>query len=74
MTGVQTCALPIFSASTVAVGPVVKSKLDGWSGALDSGELWRHGVRRDAALAGDFFRGSRVTIDWAKRELVFERK
>jgi hypothetical protein len=59
---------------TVAVGPVVKDKLDGWAGALESSELWRHGVRRDAALAGDFFRGSRVTVDWAKQELVFERK
>jgi hypothetical protein len=56
----------------VSVGPVVKDKLVGWSGAFDSAELWRHGVRRDGALSNDFFRGWRVTIDWAKRELLFE--
>ncbi len=56
----------------VSVGPISKDKLDGWSGALDSSELWRHGVRRDALLAGDFFRGWRVTIDWEGRALVFE--
>ena len=62
------------SVSTVAVGPVVKDKLDGWSGAFDSTELWRHGVRRDAALGGDFFRDWRMTVDWEKQELVFERQ
>jgi len=56
----------------VIVGPISKDKLQGWSGGLDSSELWRHGVRRDAALSGDFLRGWRVTIDWAKRDLVFE--
>ena len=62
------------SVSAVAVGPVVKDKLDGWSGAFDSAELWRHGVRRDAALGSDFFRDWRMTVDWEKQELVFERK
>ncbi len=57
---------------TIAVGGVVKDNVRGWSGALDSAELWRHGVRRDALLAGDFLRGRRVTIDWRARELVFE--
>ena len=57
---------------TVSVGPVVLEKVNGWSGALDSAELWRHGVRRDALLSSDFLRGQRVTIDWGKRELVFE--
>jgi hypothetical protein len=55
---------------TVAVGPLVEGKLDGWRGALDSSELWRHGVRRDALLSHDFFRGRRVTFDWGARELV----
>ena len=56
----------------VTVGGIARDKLAGWSGALDSGELWRHGVRRDALLSHDFFRGRRVTIDWDRRELVFE--
>jgi hypothetical protein len=57
---------------TVLFGPVVGDRLAGWSGALESSELWRHGVRRDALLSHDFFRGRRVTIDWEKQELVFE--
>jgi hypothetical protein len=57
---------------TVAVGPLVRDKVRGWSGALASGELWRHGVRRDGLLGGDFLRNASVTIDWEKRELVFE--
>jgi hypothetical protein len=58
--------------ATVTVGPIVKDKVAGWSGALDSTELWRHGVRRDALLSSDFLRGRRVTIDWEKQELVIE--
>jgi hypothetical protein len=57
---------------TVALGPIVEDKVPGWSGALDSGELWRHGVRRDALLSHDFFKGKRVTYDWAAHDLVFE--
>ncbi|HYM80688.1 MAG TPA: tetratricopeptide repeat protein [Candidatus Limnocylindria bacterium] len=57
---------------TVSVGPVVEIKVQGWSGALDPGELWRHGVRRDALLSHNFFRGKRVTLDWNAQELVFE--
>lgn len=60
------------SVPSVTVGPLVRDKVRGWSGALDSGELWRHGVRRDAILAGEFFRGRRVTIDWERHELVVE--
>lgn len=56
----------------VSVGAVVKDKVPGWSGAFDSSELWRHGVRRDGLLSHDFFRGRRVTIDWQAHELVFE--
>jgi hypothetical protein len=29
-------------------------------------------VRRDALLSSDFLRRQRVTIDWDRRELVFE--
>ncbi len=56
----------------VTVGEIARDRLAGWSGALDSGELWRHGVRRDALLSHDFFRDRRLTIDWERRELVFE--
>ena len=56
----------------ITVGPVAQDKIQGWSGALDSAELWRHGVRRDALLAGDFFRDWRVTIDWQAHELAIE--
>ena len=56
----------------VSVGPLARDKVPGWSGALDSGELWRHGVRRDAILAGEFFRDRRVTIDWQRMELRVE--
>jgi len=59
-------------APAITVGPVAQDKVQGWSGALDSAELWRHGVRRDALLAGDFFRDWRVTIDWQAHELVIE--
>jgi tetratricopeptide (TPR) repeat protein len=58
----------------VTVGPLVREKVSGWSGALDASELWRHGVRRDAILSHDFFRGQRLTIDWAAHELVVEEK
>jgi hypothetical protein len=56
----------------VTVGPIVRDKVAGWSGALDASELWRHGVRRDALLSSDFFRDSRLTIDWREHQLVFE--
>jgi len=57
---------------TVTVGPIVRDRLQGWSGALDASELWRQGVRRDALLSHDFFKGRRLTIDWARHELVIE--
>ena len=62
------------SVPNVLVGPLVREKVAGWSGALDPAELWKHGVRRDAILSHDFFRGQRVTIDWERRELVVEEK
>jgi hypothetical protein len=58
--------------STVALGPVVKDKVPGWLGALDASEMWRHGVRRDALLSSEFFRGKRVTILWDRHALAFE--
>lgn len=57
---------------TLSIGPVVVDKVPGWSGAMDSGELWRHGVRRDAILSHDAFRGRRVTFDWDARMIVLE--
>lgn len=64
----------VVSVPTVTVGPLARNKVRGWSGALDAGELWRHGVRRDAILSHDFFKDQRVTIDWDRRELVIEGK
>ena len=58
----------------VTVGPLARDRVPGWSGALEDAELWRHGVRRDAILSHDFFKGQRLTIDWEKRELVVEEK
>jgi len=58
---------------SIQVGKMVSDHVAGWSNAMDSGEMWRHGVRRDAILAGEFFDGTRMTIDWAKRELVLEQ-
>ncbi len=57
---------------TVTVGPLVQEKLSGCAGALASADLWRHGVRRDALLSSDFLRRLRLTVDWERRELVFE--
>ena len=57
---------------TLALGPVVQDKVQGWSGALDPSEVMRHGVRRDALLAGDFFRDRRLTFDWRSHEIVVE--
>lgn len=58
------------SVPSVTVGPVSRDRVTGWSGALDAVELWRHGVRRDAVLAGEFFQGRALTLDWERRELV----
>ena len=60
------------TASTLTVGPVVVDHVNGWSGAMDTAELWRHGARRDGLLGPRFFVGQRVTFDWARHELVFE--
>jgi aspartyl protease len=57
---------------TITLGPVAQDRVAGCSGALDASEIMRHGARRDALLAGDFFRDRRVTIDWQAHELVIE--
>jgi Aspartyl protease len=57
---------------SVTIGPLAEDKVPGWIGALDATEMWRHGVRRDALVSNDFFKGRRLTIDWSKRELVVE--
>jgi hypothetical protein len=63
--------LPV-NVPTLSLGQRVRDRLPGWSGAMEHGELWRHGVRRDALIAGAFFRALRVTIDWRARVLVIE--
>jgi hypothetical protein len=60
------------SVAAVSVGPLSRDKVTGWSGAMSSSELWRHGVRRDAALSAEFFRGLKLGIDWTRHELVIE--
>lgn len=60
------------SVPTVTVGPISRSRLSGWSGALGDAELWREGVRRDGLLSSDFLHNMRVTFDWEKRDLVVE--
>lgn len=62
------------TAPTVTAGSVVADKVPGWSGVVDVQEFWRHGIRRDALLGPAFFRGRRVSVDWTRRELVFEQK
>ena len=62
------------TVSTVTVGPLASDRMRAWVGAFDTAEVLRHGVRRDAMLGPDFFRGRRMTIDWDRQELVFEEK
>lgn len=57
---------------TLALGRVVLDKQQGWSGAMDAGEMWSEGVRRDAVLGAGLLMGRRTTIDWKRRELVVE--
>jgi hypothetical protein len=58
--------------STLTIGPVAKDHVEGWSNAMDVSELWSHGARLDGLLGPKFFAGRRLTIDWARRELLFE--
>jgi hypothetical protein len=59
-------------ASTLSVGPVTMDRVESWSGAMDTTELWRHGARLDGLLGPKFFANRRVTFDWARHELLFE--
>jgi hypothetical protein len=58
----------------LTVGSVAFDKVAGWSGALEPVEMWRHGVRRDGLLGPGILLKRRVTIDWTRRDLVFEEK
>jgi hypothetical protein len=60
------------SVPSLTLGAVAFNRLPGWSGAMDDVELWRHGVRRDAILGAGILANRRTTIDWTRRELVFE--
>jgi len=60
------------NVASLTLGRAAFDHLPGWSGAMDASELWRHGVRRDALLGPAILRGHRTTIDWERRELVFE--
>ncbi len=56
---------------TLALGGVVGDRVSGWMGAMDPGEAWSEGARLDGLLGPEWFRGRRVTFDWAKHEMVF---
>lgn len=68
----QGSAWPHVVVPTVSIGPVARDRVEGRSGAMDTSELWRWGVRRDGVLGPGFFTDRRVTFDWARHELVFE--
>lgn len=63
---------PQVTVPAVSVGPLSRDHVIGCAGALDAGELWPYGVRRDAVLGGEFFRGRRMTFDWERHRLVIE--
>jgi predicted aspartyl protease len=57
---------------SLSIGNVAYDKVAGWAGALEPVEMWRHGVRRDGLLGPGILLKRRMTIDWTKRDLVFE--
>ncbi len=57
---------------SLTLGGMAWDKLPGWSGAMEPVEMWRHGVRRDGLLGPGLLLKRRTSIDWARRELVFE--
>lgn len=63
--------LPV-TVPSLTLGRAVFDKQNGWSGAMEAIEMWRHGVRRDGLIGPGLLMGRRTTIDWGKRELVFE--
>ena len=56
----------------LSVGNMAYDRVSGWAGALEPVEMWRHGVRRDGLLGPGILLHQRMTIDWTRRELVFE--
>jgi predicted aspartyl protease len=56
----------------LSIGNVAYDKVAGWAGAMEPLEMWRHGVRRDGLLGPGILLKRRVTIDWTRRDLVFE--
>ncbi len=59
---------------SLTLGNMAYDKLPGWSGAMEPVEMWRHGVRRDALLGPGILLRRRTTIDWTRRDLVFEER
>lgn len=57
---------------SLTIGNQVYDRLPGWAGAMEPVEMWRHGVRRDALLGPGILLRKRMTIDWKRRDLVFE--
>jgi len=58
----------------LSIGNVAYDKVAGWSGAMEPVEMWRYGVRRDGLLGPGILLKRRVTIDWTKRDLVYEEE
>jgi len=56
----------------LSVGNIAYDRVPGWAGAMEPVEMWRHGVRRDGLLGPGILLKRRVTIDWTRRDLVFE--
>ena len=56
----------------LTIGNVAYDRVSGWAGAMEPVEMWRYGVRRDGLLGPGILLKRRVTIDWTRRDLVFE--
>ena len=57
----------------LSIGNIAWDRVPGWAGAMEPVEMWRHGVRRDGLLGPGILIKRRVTIDWTRRDLVFEQ-
>ena len=57
---------------SLTIANLAYDKVSGWAGAMEPVEMWRHGVRRDGLLGPGILLKRRVTIDWTRRDLVFE--
>jgi hypothetical protein len=57
---------------SLTIANLAYDRVSGWAGAMEPVEMWRHGVRRDGLLGPGILLKRRVTIDWTKRDLVFE--